>query len=674
MEFKLTNEEIEAIKYYRNEAFQSINQLLNSDSREDIALLNDDENDDVKIDYDKENVIHYIEVIKKIYSAILKNYLSKGRKEAWTFSKKCSLPEIEKLKNEPYMDKFLVTDLDREQSESEVSINQTVAYIYGDKDIPYLVLKDILGDDNKEVLISPFTEISEISDGAQIEGEEKNIHTYKINLVPQELQEMSDDDKIALYNYIISNSDLINTTLLDTVKLEKENVSNYESIRDLEKKISDLEIIINQKEQEKNYTESAKQADNDDLDELNDKLDILKNHSTDIFNDIKTNNKFITEWKKNVTIYLMAECSDIKEELINEMETENESAIEEVKILSSVPRIQRDKLKDESYENIFQEVKAECNDNKVLAQNIVKDVNRLISRQQNFAKIAQNLGASYSALNNSFDIKSKAEKLESLINTIEQKVDDLEGSESKANGKKLLEISEVNNQINILINYLNNPKAAIAKSKMNRFDEMIVVEENELKRDIAKAILDIRGEAELKKLRDDTQIIEDKSPLRKFIGFFTGQNKLDEFMIEQIHVRQNSIKRTLSKKLRLDYNYSVHEFVAEIRMFIRDNEDDDLVIEDVANLREFERELSKNFVIIDSKVEDIIAEKESKNLPVETRITRRELIEIETYRFLNKYGYDITDKHETEEIKYTDTTDNEISRIIDYINTSKVLE
>lgn len=674
MELRLTNEEKEAIKYYRNEAFENINQLLNTDSRLDIAYLTDEENEDVKINYEKENVIYYIETIKKIYSGILKKYLSKGRKENWTFSRKCSIAEIDKLKNEQYIDKFLLTNINGEQTENAIGMNQTMMYICGDKDVPYMMLKDVLEQDCTEVLIAPFTEIREISDGAQISNGEMNIRTYKVELVRQELQEMSDDDKIALYNYIISNSDLVNTTLLNTVKLEKENVSNYESIRELEKKISDLEVIMNQKEQEQDYSESAKRADNMDLKELNDKLDILKNHSTDIFDNIKSNNKFITDWKKNITVYLMAEFSDIDEELINEMGVENKVAIQEAKELIDTPIEQKQELKDESFDNIFQKVKTECEDNHILVKRLMNDINRLINRQQNFARIAGNLGASYSALNNSFDMKAKAEKLESLVEAIQLRVESLEPLEDKKKGKKLLEISEVNNQINILINYLNNPKAAIAKSKMNRFDEMIVVEENELKRDIARAILDIRGEAELKKLRDDTQIIEDKGPLKRFIGIFTGQNRLDEFMIEQIQARQSSIKRTLSKKLRLDYNYSVHEFVAEIRMFIRDNEDDELVMDDVEDLKALEQEICKSFVIIDSKVEDIIEEKERKNLPVESNITKRELIEIETYRFLNKYGYDIAERQEAEEVKYVDTTSNEIARIIDYINTSKVLE
>ena len=109
-------------------------------------------------------------------------------------------------------------------------------------------------------------------------------------------------------------------------------------------------------------------------------------------------------------------------------------------------------------------------------------------------------------------------------------------------------------------------------------------------------------------------------------------------------------------------------------MFIKDNEDDELVLEDVSALREFEKEISQNFVIIDSKVKDIINEKENKNLPVSNKITKKELIEIETYRFLNKYGYDIAEKQEPEEVSYVDTTAKEISRIIEYINTSKILE
>lgn len=670
MELKITKEELDVIKYFRNEVFENINQLLNSDSRTDIALLSDDD-ESFQIHYDKESVVNFIETVKKVYNIILKNYLSRGVKEDWVFTKKMNISEVEKLKNEPFIDSFLLADL--KEPQEEVSANQTTVYICGDKEVPYLKLNSVIENSN-EVLIAPFTEIADISDDTKILDDGSQVRTYRIKIKRQELQEMSDDDKTALYNYIITNSDQVNSNLFNTVELEKENVSNYENIRELEKQVSDLELAINQKEQGGDYQDFAKKADSDDLNKLNDKLDILKNHSTDIFNSIKNNNKLLTDWKKDVTVYLMAECSDLDESLLDDMEDENKEAIKDSNVYSTFTRIEKDKLKDESFENILQEVKLECNDNQILVQRLINDINKLITKQQNYARIAGNLGASYSALNNSFDMKAKAEKLEALIDTIKLKVDSLQSVKTSANGKKLLDISEVNNQVNILINYLNNPKSAIAKTKMNRFDEMIVVEENELKRGIGKAILDIRGEAELKKLRDDTQIIEDKSPIKRFLGIFTGQNKLDDFLIEQIHTRQDAIKKTLSKKLRLDYNYSIHEFVAEIRMFVRDNEDDDLVKDDVKALKDMDKEICKNFVIIDSKVEDIIDEKENKNLPVDNKLSKKELIEIETYRFLNKYGYDIDEKNEPEEVKYTDTTASEISRIIDYINTSKVLD
>lgn len=681
MELKLTNEEIEAIKYYENSNISKvINQLLTADSRSDIALLSDEQNDNLEICYDKTSIINYIETIKKVYRAMLKLYFSKDRKEACCFYKKTTITEIEKYKNEPYIDKFLLANLsewnEREKlDELDPQSNQVMININLASNIPYLMLKHVIKDESKinDVLISLFTEVKEISENY---GELNSvIRTYNVKLERQEFQDMSEADRVSLYDYIISNSDLANTTLQNTVRLEKENVSNYESIRELEKEISDMELEINKREAMQDYSESAKKDDNIDLKELKDKLEIFKIHSQNIFDNIKSNNKFITNWKKNVTVYVMAECSKIEEDIVKEVEAENNKEILVLDEFQTFAEKKKATLAGESFENILIEVKEECKDNQIMVNRLINDINKLINRQQTFAKIAGNLGASYSALNNAFEMKKQAEKLLTLVDTINLKVYAIGKENDTASGKKLLQISEVNDQIGILINYLNNPKTIIAKSKMNRFDEMIVVEENELKRDIAETILEIRGEAELKKLRDDAGIIKNKGPLRRFLGIFTGQNKMDEFMLEQIEVRQNSIKKTLARKLRLDYNYSVHEFMAEIRMFIKDNEDDDLVLEDVSDLRAFEREIEKNFVIIESKVKDIIDEKENKNLPIDSKITKKELIEIETYRFLNKYGYDTIDrKQEPEEIIYTDTTANEIAKIIDYINTSKVLE
>lgn len=63
---------------------------------------------------------------------------------------------------------------------------------------------------------------------------------------------------------------------------------------------------------------------------------------------------------------------------------------------------------------------------------------------------------------------------------------------------KIEEFSKINLEIGTLFNYLNNPKIAIVNSKASRFDEMAIIEENELKRNIAEKIREICGEAELK--------------------------------------------------------------------------------------------------------------------------------------------------------------------------------
>lgn len=673
MELKLTNEEIDAIKYYKNEAFENINQMLSCDARMDIAILTDEHNDEIELNYSKETVLKYLEVIKKVYTAILKSYYKKGRKQEWSFYKLLTISDVEKLKNEPYIDKFILANEKNFSNEKNILLgnNQIIVKFKGDANIPYVNLKDVIKSD--EILISLFTKLKGIEQIAETKIKEKSVKTYCLSLEEQELQEMSSDDKVALCNYIISNSDLINSTLINSANLEKENISNYDEIRNLEKEVADLEVEINNKEIEGNYELSDKEKDNYKLKKLNEDLDKLKNRSAEIFDNIKNNNKVITDWKKNITVYLMAECSDIKKSLLDKMKIENEIELEKIQKYEFKERVKKENLAEEKYESIIGEVKEENQDNIMLTKKVIADINKLINRQQNFAKIAGSLDTTYSALNNAFEMKKNAEELEELLETVRLKIEAYaEFGESEENTEALLKVSEVNNQITILLNYLNNPKTVAIKQKINRFDEMIIVEENELKRNIAKTILDVRGEAELKKLRDDTQIIEEKSFISKIFGVFTGQNKLDEFILEQIEIRQNAINRTLSKKLRLDYNYSIHELLAEIRMFINENYDDDIVAEDILILKDLENQIKKNFVIIESKVKDLMEEKESKNLPISNKVSKRELIEIETYRFLNKYGYDLGEKSDTEAV-YTDTTAKEISRIVEYINTSEIL-
>ena len=669
MKIEVTNEELEAIRYYLNDKYVAINQLLTSDSATDLALFYDE-----KISYNKEDVIKQIETIKIIFELMQKIKKQKANKESWSFSRGTNLFEIEKLKNENYIDRFLTATTMKQKAEAEYSLRweePAMLYVCGKDDVAYINVDEVLGIKSDEIIISPFTKVNDIKELDELKS--SSIKNYTVTIENQELQEIDDAESKGIYKYIIEQADQINDKLSQIIRLQNENNLNYQNIRKLEQLLAKYDLEVEKKEEYRDYSESERQADLDDIARITKELDYLKETVSRVFEIIKDDTNFIINWKRNIAVYLMSECRKIKNiydtqiKIIEEIKEEKEKKLEEFqkeKILN---------IEKEDLDNVSEEVEKECLDNIEAINKIIENIEMLIKKQQKYANIASQLECSYSALNNSFEIKKQAENLQKLINSINDLRQEYMQDEDKTILKeKLVEISKVNIQISTLINYLNNPRVVVGKTKINRFDEMQIVEENELKRNIFKYSLNLRGTAELKKLRDDVEILEEKTPFKKIIGLFTGRNKLDIFMLEQIEIMENAIKSTLSKNVRLDYNYSIHNIIAEIKMFIEENKEDELVFEELYKIRALEDGLRKNFQIDDAIVGEIIFRKESKNLPLDTKVTKKDLIEIETYRFLNKYGYDNM-QNKTEEKKYYDTTANEIGRISEYINTSGIL-
>jgi len=476
-----------------------------------------------------------------------------------------------------------------------------------------------------------------------------------------------------LLNKILDTANLIEEKLCDCVNLDDEITVHYENIRKLEQLLAKHNFVMEQETYETDTTEEEKQSDLDDIARINVELASLKETVTKVFNTRQENALFISNWKKDVSTYVMSECSEIVKKYTGKAVVEFEENTEK----SAVPETKIEE-KENEVSNIYEfqptgdvlidSVKREAQENIAMIATLLNNIKNLISKQQNHARIAESMDSNYRALSNAFEMRNYAEELDNLVKAIYTKIDNL----SSEKDKDLLDkISKTSIQISTLINYLNNPRSAVSK-KITRFDEINIIEENELKKEIAETIKNIRCEAELKKLRDDIDIIEEKSNLQKFFGKFTGRNKLDETMLDQIEVRQVAIRKTFKNKMPLAYNYSIHELIAEIEMFIRENEDDELVTEDVLRLRKIEETLKKNFVIIDTKVTSIIDKKTGKNLPLaSTKISKKELIEIDTYRFLNKYGYDKS--QDNNEPQYQDTVANEIKRIVDYIKSSEIL-
>ncbi len=676
MEKDLTNEEMEVIRLYKTFTKNAINIMLTSNVEKDFDVMSKQKDNNL---YSKMNLIKNIETFKSVYAIILKMFYKKIEKKDWSFSKYTTLAEVNKAKNEIYIDRLIFATEHKEKIEVEQTENielPVLVNLIGDKNIPYIELEKILGTvkAEEEVLISPFTKIKKVEEvGEKDLAEDKKLKIYNMYLEKQELVKMSKEEKTGLYTYLVTNADLVNEKLQKCIEIEKENSKNYENIRKLEQLSNKYESELEKKES-LGIDEQTKKEELENIDRVNRELDNLKENATALFQTKKEECDFIVNWKKSLAVYLMSECKEIEEEYLVKEKVIKEISNSKMEKLEQEIRKKQEENDEKTLEDIITAVKEECKENLIVAERLINDIKNLILKQQNHAKIAGNLGTSYSALNNCFEIKKYAETLKEMLIKIQNKVEKICKTEDRIIlDQKLLEISKINVQINTLMNYLNNPKTSIGKSKITRFDEMAIVEENELKRGIAQEILNIRGEAELKKLKDDIGIIEEKSAIKRIIGLITGRNKIDGYMLEQIEVRQNAIRKTLAKKLELSKNYSIHELIAEIEMFREDNEDDELVEDDVADLMALEQELRRNFVIADSKVEEIIEKKEAKNLPIDLKkVTKQELIEIETYRFLNKYGYDIPE--EATEPVYQDTMSSEINRIIEYIESSKILD
>jgi len=878
MDLNYTNEELNALEFYINGKYEAINQMLVSDCESDIALLSDEtENKSVEISYSRSSVIENLRNIKLIYKLILKACYKNPRKKI-TLYRGTNIAEVERIRNEVYIDKFLIASDVKEKAEERyaagfnrpASINITL-----DNNIPYIYVDDVFkdGKEKNTVIILPFTKIRKITESLerQLGNNSKYLKTFDVELEKQELDPLTDQERNGLYTYILENAYFINKKIEDCIKLEKENSINFESIRKLEQLLNKYETSIEEKENNPDYSDIERENDFADVARVKRELEELKEVSTNLFELRKENIDFVNMWKRNIAVYMIAECkeieklfedltlpepieekveienklveipvtiveenenkvkdeneikgdiikediskevTDIKEvvdkEENNEKTTDNQSIqkeddkaiekefpieqknvinildkieensdkiakkdkevesndenredinaqleniennkvvklfndinientnkelevtekdievkdikdslsdnsiklefeieqklknieegfkpektlatvsvgdmnlnnkedIQETKIVSIIPKVEEKEIDDP----LYKKVKEESKENIQAGEKLLEDINSLISKQQNHAKIAGNMGASYSALNNAFDMRKAAESLLELLKNINLKIKAIcEQEKNKDIEESLEKISKVNIEISTLMNYLNNPKIAVRNSKANRFDEIAIIEENELKRGIAEKIREIRGEAELKKLKDDLEIIEDKGTISRIIGMITGRNKLDDLMIDQIEIRQKAIRRTLSKKLSLAHNYSIHELMAEIVMFIEENEDDELVESDVAELKKLAEELRRNYIVLESKVQSIVEEKEGSNLPLDDRkITKQEMLEIETYRFLNKYGYDLSN-NDREEPKYQDTMASEIARIIEYINSSRIL-
>ncbi len=307
MEYYLTNEEIEALKIYRGINYEAINQMLTSNSTIDISYIKEqiEENSTLNL-YSKENIIKYMAIIKKVYELMQKVYYSKKGQLESILYRGTNMFEAERIMNEPYIDRFLTATTNKNNAKTKFALKWDTPVLMNitiPKNIPYINTDEILDlNGEEEYIISPFTIIKEIK---EIDAEE--VKEYKVILEKQELEKLSVAEREGLYSYIMNTSEIIDIKLKEIIELDKINFENYENIRKLEQLLGKYE-----------YESASEEVDIDDINRINKQLLEIKDDCRQIDVEKKNIENFITNWKRNIVVYLMAECQEIEEKYIVE--------------------------------------------------------------------------------------------------------------------------------------------------------------------------------------------------------------------------------------------------------------------------------------------------------------------------------------------------------------------
>ena len=305
MEFKFTDEDIQVLKEYREKTKLMVNQLLINNGEVDIALLNNKTEDMQPFSYDRESVRINLENIVKIYEIMLKSYYAKINRP-WALAYCTTVAETERLKNEIYIDYFLHAT--EKQYEKNLATNLNMPAIInfaGDSDVPYINIDEALGIENSapEILIAPFTKIKDFKEMQEIQLEDsQKLPIYSVTLEKQDLQELTFEEKEAVYNYILTSADVVNQKLQECMWYQIDTLNNNENIRKLEQLLSKYELEIKKKIEFKDYPETEQIADKADVDRIKNELADLQDSNSNIFEEKKMAIDFITKWKKNIAL------------------------------------------------------------------------------------------------------------------------------------------------------------------------------------------------------------------------------------------------------------------------------------------------------------------------------------------------------------------------------------
>ena len=284
--------------------------------------------------------------------------------------------------------------------------------------------------------------------------------------------------------------------------------------------------------------------------------------------------------------------------------------------------------------------------NKNKSDKMVEDIADLIKKQQKYAKIGAETNSKYSSLIDGFKIKQEAEKLKKILtdmysefkeyyfNKLNKKIPNLEYE------RKLPKILEIAEKVEVFLNYIYNPKNAKQRTDLNRFDELILIEENEIKRKITKEVDAIIANANLIIIDEEIDTIETKKVLEKLFDIIIGKRKKDKERVIKLEELAEEVDAKLRQTYTINRNYKIHDVLAKIMIFKSENIGDELVKDLVDKITVIEKAIAKNFVISEETVLKKIEELKMLKLPVVVEKDSENEMEYELALIRHKYEYD----------------------------------
>lgn len=459
---------------------------------------------------------------------------------------------------------------------------------------------------------------------------------------------------------------------IDAKEIEEPKNEAEKIKREIEEKAEDIKKRINVLVDKSSYTADGKPGE--EIKEL--KKEILKENEKEGTVDFK---KYEKNAKAQIDLnYLelhdiIKDIKDWKEEIVCGLNSDYTKVITatEYEKNENIRKANFTQEEKEMYKNIFENMKYNID----MVEEVLEKTEELIKSQQKFAKIAAETNAKYSAVIDGFGIRNEAFKLKEVLvkeyTDFEEKYFSRikDGEEKRISTSELNTIYDTSKQITIFLNMLFNPKMAKPNTKIKRFDELILIEENELKRQIFSYAKYLINEGNLDILEKKIDSIENKPVIKKIISFLTGNAKVNNYYLERLEETIDRILEISEKEPKIDKNYRIYDIVAEIMLFESENMNDETVEDTIKDLLSLEAAISRNFEINSDKVLKIIEQKNDISLPPTSRLTKMDEIDIEIEKLIKKYEYD--ENAFVEKVEYQDTTKSEISKIVDYLKVAK---